>query len=77
MVHQKLAYLEWILSQPHQNILQVIFLCDLLLTEHEFDIVYVKIVYVSALAIILGLCYEHFVSRWTFTPLLVCDATMP
>jgi hypothetical protein len=75
MVHQNLAYVEWILSQPPRNILQVIFLCDLLLTEHQFDIVYVKIVYVSALTSILSLCYEQFISCRTFTPLLVSDAT--
>eukprot|EP00267_Zea_mays_P055383 XP_020408718.1 uncharacterized LOC100217160 isoform X3 [Zea mays] len=30
------------------NILQVIFLCDLLLKEHDFDILYVKILYILA-----------------------------
>lgn len=37
-----------------QNIWQVIFLCDLLLKEHEFDILYVKLVYVSALTFVLS-----------------------
>jgi len=36
------------------NILQAIFLCDLLLKEHDFDILYVKILYVSALTTILS-----------------------
>ena len=47
-------YLQWRCLQLCQNILQAIFLCDLLLKEHDFDILYVKILYVSALTTILS-----------------------
>lgn len=50
----KLVHLQWWCLQLCQNILQVIFLCDLLLKEHDFDILYVKILYVSALTTILS-----------------------
>nr|CAB3451512.1 unnamed protein product [Digitaria exilis] len=45
-----------VFKPPRSHHCKVIFLCDLLLKEHEFDILYVKLVYILGPNILCWLC---------------------